>query len=95
MTNWNVLIEPVEDSQVMATVVELPKLQVTAGNRQLAIDEVKRLLSERLSDAEIVSVSVPSAKDENPWRKFAGVFKDDPDFEAIMRDMRNEREGIL
>ncbi|MEN8447820.1 MAG: hypothetical protein ABG776_22720 [Cyanobacteria bacterium J06555_13] len=95
MTNWNILVEPTKDGQTTATVVELPAFQVTASNRQTALDEIQNLLAERLANAEMVSISVPSENDESPWLKFGGVFKDDPDFEDIVRDIRAEREGHL
>lgn len=91
MANWNILIEPAKDGQTMATVVELPTFQVTASNRQIALDEIQRLLTERLASAEMVSISVPPAAAENPWIKFGGIFKDDSDFEEIVRDIRAER----
>ncbi|MEQ8387066.1 MAG: hypothetical protein RH949_32385 [Coleofasciculus sp. A1-SPW-01] len=31
---------------------------------------------------------------ENPWSKFAGVFKDDPDFAEIAENIRSERNPI-
>ena len=98
MTNWNILIEPTKDGQTTATVVELPTFHVTESNRQTALDKIQRLLSERLASAEIVSISIPSdplEKSENPWLKFGGIFKDDPDFDKIVRDMRAERESDL
>ena len=89
MANWNILLEPETDGQFTATVAELPTVKVTANSRQTALDEIKQMLSKRLSDVEVVSVSIPT---EDPWIKFAGIFKDNPYFDEIVREMRAERE---
>lgn len=36
----------------------------------------------------------PRKKTENPYSKFAGVFKDDPDFAEIAETIRSERNPI-
>lgn len=90
MAHWNILIEPTKDGQTTATVVELPTFQVTASNRQTALDKIQQLLTERLASAEMVSISIPSEKGENPWLKFGGIFQNDPDFEEILGDIRAE-----
>lgn len=51
----------------------------------------KQQPTQRLASTEMVSISFPSAKEENPWLKFGGVFKNDPDFENIVQDMKIER----
>ena len=40
---------------------------------------------------EAISWSVPIQASEPAWMKFAGVFKDDADFAAIMESIRAER----
>ena len=79
----------------MATVVELPTFQVTANTRQTALDKIQQLLTERLASAEVVPISVPSEKDENPWLTFGGIFEGDSDFEEIVQDIQIERENEL
>lgn len=95
MTHWNILLEPETDGQFTATVAELPTVKTTAISRQTALDEIKQMLSQRLSDIEVVPVSIPTVNTENPWAKFNGIFKDDPDFEEIVKEMRAERESEL
>jgi len=95
MTNWNILLESVTDGQTTATVLELPAFQVTAGDRQTALDQIQQLLKQRLANAEVVPVSIPTAEDDsNPWLKFGGIFKDDPDFAAIAQSIEQERQEV-
>mgnify|MGYP006285843871 CR=1 FL=1 len=93
MTNWNILLESATDGQTIATVLELPAFQVTAGDRQTALDQIQQLLKQRLANAEVVPVSIPTAEDDsNPWLKFGGIFRSDADFEAIVRVIQRERQ---
>ena len=93
MTNWNILLESATDGQTTATVLELPECQVTAGDRQTALDQIQQLLKQRLANAEVVPVSIPTAEDDsNPWLKFGGIFRSDADFEAIVRVIQRERQ---
>ncbi|MEM9003801.1 MAG: hypothetical protein AAGE59_09785 [Cyanobacteria bacterium P01_F01_bin.86] len=95
MADLNILLEPAVDGQLTATVLEFPEFKVTANTRQLALDEIQQLLVQRLAQTEIVSVSVPTKETDNPWIKFGGIFKGDPDFEAIAQAMKVEREDLL
>jgi len=95
MTNWNILLESATDGQTTATVLELPAFRVTAGDRQTALDQIQQLLKQRLANAEVVPVSIPTAEDDsNPWLKFGGIFKDDPDFTAIAQSIEQERQEM-
>ena len=95
MNNWNILLENADDGSTVATVLEVPNLQTTDTTKQGAVEKVKQLLQERLAKAEIVQISIAteSISIENPVMKFAGIFKDDTDFEDIMSDLRAEREN--
>jgi len=95
MTNWNILLEKATNGQTTATVVELPACQVTAITRQLALEQIEQLLTQRLSEAEVVSLAIPSSQKANPWIEFGGVFKDDADFADIVEDLQAERTERL
>jgi len=85
MTNWNILIESATDGQTTATVLELPNFQITAKTRQKALEKIQQLLTQRLSQAKVVPLSIPDDHSDNPWIKFGGTFKDDPDFADIAK----------
>ena len=92
MNKWNVLLEDDADGGTTATVLELPSFQVTATTRQQALSDIQRLISQRLSKAEIVSLPVTEVKESNPWLEFGGIFKNDSDFEDIVKAMQAERK---
>lgn len=93
MDNWNILLESRDDGLTYATVLEVPDCQISDETKQGAVEKVKKLLKERLAQAEIIQISAPiqSVTSENPLMKFAGIFKDDPDFLEIMSEIRAER----
>ncbi|GAP93513.1 hypothetical protein NIES2104_00190 [Leptolyngbya sp. NIES-2104] len=66
---------------------------MSRATREDAIAAIQQLLSERLSTIEVLAVDLnPTQELEKPWMKFAGVFKNDPDFMAIVKALREERE---
>jgi hypothetical protein len=91
--NWNILLESRDDGLTYATVLEVPDCQISDETKQGAVEKVQKLLKERLAQAEIIQIPPPiqSVTSENPLMKFAGIFKDDPDFLEIMEEIRAER----
>ncbi len=101
LTNLRVtlLLETLASGQVMASVFEFPDCRVKAETREAAIAQIQATFLERLKNIEAISWNVPiqtnpvgvASLSEPSWIKFAGVFKDDSDFAAIMESIRAER----
>jgi predicted RNase H-like HicB family nuclease len=92
------MIAPQESGRFVASVMEFPACRVEADSRDEAIAHIKTSLSKYVSNVEIIRwvISVPpiaSNPTQPTWLKFAGIFKDDPDFAAIMDELRAERES--
>ena len=93
------LLETLASGQVMASVFEFPDCRVTAETREAAIAQIQATFLERLKNIEAISWNVPipayavgvASLSEPSWMKFAGVFKDDSDFAAIMESIRAEQ----
>jgi hypothetical protein len=77
----------------LATVLELPECRVMADTVDNALLEVQQQLNRRLAKTEVVSVEIPnnSIQAEHPMLKFAGIFKDDHDFAAVVASFKQER----
>lgn len=89
----HILLEQQSDGQVRASVPALLDCVVSRATREEAITAIQQLLSERLFTLEILAVDLnPPQEPEKPWMKFAGAFKNDPDFAAIVKSLREERE---
>ncbi|WP_461927199.1 hypothetical protein [Nostoc sp.] len=92
----HILLSRNHEGNVIASVLEFPNTQVEAPTQELALLELKKLLSTRLEKIEIMSVEIQLSQSEaeNPWIKFAGVFKDDADFAEIANNLRAERNAV-
>ena len=97
MNNWNILLENADDGSTIATVLEVLDLHTSDKTKQGAVKKVRELLQQRLAKAEIVQISVSTESDSSnsSLMKFAGIFKDDPDFEDIMTEMKYALVSLL
>ena len=87
-----ILVEPVTNNGYRATCG--PPLAVSAegATRDEAVEKLGLLLQGRLSNGvEIVAAEVPARVVENPWVKYAGMFKDDPMFAEVLEIMKTNR----
>ncbi len=92
----HILLSRNHQGNVIASVLEFPNTEVEALTTEQAVQKLKTLLSTRLEKIEIIPVEVqlPQSKAENPFLKFAGVFKNDADFAEIVDHLRAERNAV-
>ncbi len=91
---YDVLIEHKIEGGVTATVLGWQDCQAQGSTKAEALDKLHQLLTTRLQNTEIVSLEIDLAKPEHPWMKFAGMFKDDPDFEELLADIAVYRHEL-
>lgn len=90
----HLVVEQTEKGQSRASVLGLPDCVVEAATDEEAIEKLQDLLIERLAHARVMEVKIPLAQPnqtKNSWMKYAGVFKDDPDFAEVAERLRAER----
>ncbi len=87
------LLENLSSGQVSASIFEFPQCRVEAASREEAIAQIQTTFLERLKHIEALSWEIPIQALEPAWMKFAGVFKDDPDFQEIMDGISAERNS--
>lgn len=94
----HILLERTEEGKVIASVLEeIPNCRVEASTDEQAIENLKKIVTSYLEKIEVIplEIEIPQTQQiENPWMKFAGVFKDDPDFAEIVEELRAERNLI-
>lgn len=91
----HLILQQTPDGRSIATVLEFPEYCVEAPTDDEAIAQLQTLVTDRLANTKIVplEISLPTLETENnPWVKYAGVFKDDPYFAKIMAAMQAERQ---
>ena len=91
---YSVLIEEENETGYKATVLELPDCRAFGVTREEAIANARQLLTTRLAKAEVVSLEIDNPHFEHPWMKFAGMFKDDPDFDKVLEFIEDDRRKL-
>lgn len=86
---YYILVENGQKSAYKATVLGLPDCVANGRTRQEALQTIRRILSRRLAQAEIVPIELEETSPaiEHPWLKFAGVFKDNALFDEMQAEI--------
>jgi hypothetical protein len=92
--SWRILLESQADGQVLGWVAEWPECRVVAESEDAAIEQLEILFDERLNRVKVLQVPAQSEMDDRVQKimSLPGIDKDDPNFIAIMAEMRAERE---
>src|SRR5947209_18933001 len=86
-----VLIEPIARDGYRAQSKEPFALSAKGATREEALEKLRTKIEKRLKKgAEIVGLEVSAPSD--PWREFAGMFKDDPWIEDWKRSVEEYRK---
>lgn len=91
---YDVLIENQQDGTVKAILLGLPDCQGLGNTETEAIEQLTQSLQTRLETAKIVTLEIEAPKVENPWMKFAGMFKDDPQFDEMLGYIEEYRHEL-
>jgi predicted RNase H-like HicB family nuclease len=92
--NYAILIETPKTGGYRATALGLPNCRAKGATREIALQNVRELLTTRLSQSEIVTLTIDSPQAEHPWMQFAGMFQNDPQFEEMQADIQVYRQEI-
>lgn len=90
----HVLIKQTEVGRTIASIAELANCQVEADTRKEALEAIQKLVSDRLSNVEVLPLEVPLKEVvwENPWTEFIGMFEGDAEFSEMAAQWQAERE---
>ena len=91
---YNVLIEQAESGNYLATILGWSECNAEGSTKEEALTKLNHVVSARLQNAEIVSLEIDNPKTEHPWRKFAGMFKDDPQFDEMLEYIEQYRREL-
>ena len=93
-----VLVEQETEGNYQAIVLGLPDSKAQGNTRDEALAKISSILGDRLAKAELIHLEIKPPKPEHPWMKFAGMFKDDPQFDDMLEDiqaLRRERDAEM
>ena len=94
--NATVLVEKIGVKKYRASTAQPVVLESVGNSRLQALTRLAELAKKRLAGGELVQIALPGPTESNPWKKFAGIWKDHPDFDAFresIAEYRRLRDG--
>ena len=84
-----------KDTKFIAHVRQWPAVNAEGETEEEALRKIQMDLKSLLSKGRVVQLEIDEASEEHPWKQFAGMFADDPDwnaFQAAIQQYREERD---
>jgi len=91
--NATVLIERIGKGKYRASTAQPIALASEGKSREEAIRRLQRLALKRFSAGELIQVNLIPSTSANPWHKYAGIWKDHPDFASFAADIAAYRRS--
>ena len=91
---YDILLENLDKKGYTARVLAWPDCVVEAPTREAALMQIRAMILERLAKAEIVTLEIQPEEVNHPWLKFAGMWKDDPDFDEFQAEIARYRREL-
>ncbi|MEG4394788.1 type II toxin-antitoxin system HicB family antitoxin [Microcoleus sp. BROC3] len=88
------IIEQETEGKYQAVVLGWEECKAEGNSREEVITNISRIVGDRLEKAELISLAIQPQKPEHPWMKFAGMFKDDPQFEQVVAFIEEDRRQL-
>jgi hypothetical protein len=90
---YDVLLTKKKD-RFIACVRQWPAIVAEGDTEEDALQKVRADLKAFLVGGKIVQLEVEATPDQHLWQPFAGMFADDPDWEAFQASMQQYRDEI-
>jgi predicted RNase H-like HicB family nuclease len=91
---YDVSLETQSDGSYTARVLGLSDCQSTAATAVEALANVKQLLSDKITNSQIIQIEIPVPPRNNFWLSTSGIFKDDPYFEEMLANIEQYRKEL-
>lgn len=83
-----------QGDKFVARVCQWPAIVAESDTEEEALRKVQAHLQSLLAEGRIVQLELNIQPEEHPWQQFAGMFANDPDWEAFQASIREYREAI-
>jgi len=91
---YRVVLERRQTEGFKATVLGWPECTASAASREQTLEMLRENLRQRLAETEIVDLEVDVPRSDRPWRKFAGMFKDNPLLDEVVEEIEAYRREL-
>ena len=89
----DVILEALGNDGYRASVGHPFELSAEAATREETLAALKGLLDNKLARVEVLEMDV-GAPTEQPWKTIVGTWKDHPDMDEVMENMREYRRQV-
>jgi hypothetical protein len=89
-----VLIERVRANKYRATTAQPIPLESEGASPDEALARLVEVAKKRLATGQLVELDLPAEPAGNPWQAYAGVWKDHPDFDAFVANVKRYRRSV-
>lgn len=90
----SVMLEQVQGNGYRATALAPVPLVAEAPTRDEAVNRIRTLITEKLSHVELIQIEVSVATHPNPWLAIAGTWRDHPDLDEVVENIKEYRREI-
>ena len=92
---YQIFVENQSHQHFVASVIGMPTIAVGGGSEIEAISNAKAALKSQLAKGKVVTVDFDEVRNldsqSTPSIQYAGIFENDPDFQAIVSEITAER----
>ncbi len=89
-----VFIERLDEQTYRAETAQPITLAAEGRTRDEAIERLRVLAQQRLTAGEMVHLDIPEVAVPHPWIPFAGIWKDHPDLDTVLKHIAAERRRL-
>jgi hypothetical protein len=91
LTVW---VERVNEQMYRAETAQPVSLATEGRTRDEAVERLRKAAQERLATGEVIQLELPGVATPHPWVPFAGIWKDQPDIDALLDDIGAYRREL-
>lgn len=93
MMKVEVVLEALDNDGYRASVGHPFELSAEAATREETLAALKGLLDHKLAHVEVLEMDV-GPPTEHPWKTIVGTWKDHPDMDEVLENMREYRRQV-
>ena len=91
---YSVIMKQEKEGGYKATVWGLADCEASGDTKEAALASINQLLTARLENTEVIIQKIAFPQPENPWIKFAGMYKDNPLFNEMVAEVESYRRQL-
>src|SRR5258708_32185010 len=92
--NSTAIVERTSDGRFRAVISQPFAIESEGHTADEAVHRLRDLAVERLAAAQVIQIDIPQREGPHPWARWAGVWKDNPDFDDYVANIAEYRRNV-